>query len=94
MRFASRLLIIAAMPRFPYDIAVERDEPYPPVDELPTIEADDAMQALEQLKRQRIVGESGIDSAWLRVVVTTHPNGLVRQAITRQVPLVPVLLSN
>ena len=47
----------SVMPTFPFHIASDREDPFPPVAELATIEADDPRAALELLAKQRIVGE-------------------------------------
>ena len=78
------------MPAFPFHIAGARDEPFPPVAEMATIEADDPRAALELLAKRRIVGEPGAEFAWLRIVTACHDDGSVRKAWSQQVPLVPL----
>ena len=77
------------MPRFPYHLAADRTEPLPPVAELPSIEASSDADALEQLKQSRFTSELGQSSAFLRVVVTYHPDGSANNCLSQQVPLVP-----
>src|SRR5688572_17823034 len=84
----------SGMPTFPFHIAAKRDEPFPSIAEMATIETDDPRDALEKLSRRRIVGEPGAEFAWLRVAFDYHDDGSVRRAISQQVPLVPVARDN
>jgi|GEM_PF-6473976 len=81
------------MPLYHYDIAAERDEPYPPVSELRTVEAPGPLEAFEKLRGKLVLGEPGQTQAWLRVVVAHHADGSVRQALTPKVPLVQALFN-
>ena len=84
----------SGMPTFPFHIAAERDERFPPIPEMATIEADDPRSALELLAKRRIVGEAGAEFAWLRVVTACHDDGSVRKAWSQQGPLVPASRDN
>ena len=82
------------MPTYHVRIAAERDESFPPVAKMATIEADDPRDALERLKGRRIVREPGAEFAWLRIVTACHDDGSVRKAWSQQVPLVPLSRDN
>ena len=65
------------MPRYHIDFAADPDDPVPPLAELPSIEADDPVAAVEALLA---AGRNPQDPAirWARVVVGFHPDGSPR----------------
>ena len=77
---------IERMPLYSFNLAVGRQDPYPSVSKLPTIEADSPEAALERLKKAPLKGPPGVSSVWLRVVVSTHENGTVHKALVQEVP--------
>ena len=61
------------MPTYHFCITPEHEDPFPPIAELQTIEADDALAALEKLRHRRILGEPGVESAWVCVASSVIP---------------------
>jgi hypothetical protein len=83
------------MPLYPVHIAASRHDPLPPVAELTAIEADSPQEALERLKREPLAMSGGeVKTVWLRVVVTTWPNGNARQVLSTEVPVEAIHRSN
>lgn len=80
---------------YPVHLSPTRDAPLPPAAELTTIEADSPEQALEQLKREPFAMSGGeVKTVWLRVVVTTWPNGNARQVMSTEVSVEAIHRAN
>jgi len=75
------------MPLYPVHISANRHDPLPPVAELTTIEADAPGQALELLRRETFVAPPGVQTVWLKVVVTVWPSGEARHVLSTEVPV-------
>jgi hypothetical protein len=71
------------MPTYRYHLADERTAPFPPLDNLPQIEAATLEAAVAKLARLGRLPTAG-DAFWLRVVLTTHDNGRPRQVLSIQ----------
>lgn len=68
------------MPRFQVHFAADAHEPFPPLDTLPTIEADDPIAAVQQLVSSGRVPQNR-PVAWARVVLSVHENGQPRKVV-------------
>jgi hypothetical protein len=80
---------MARMPFYHFDVANHREQPFPPVADMPTIEADNPPAAMERLKAAPLKAPPGVASVWLRVVVAYHPDGSANHAIAERVQVVP-----
>jgi len=79
------------MPLFRVHFAATQDEPFPPLETLPAVEADpthanDLVEAVKVLLAQGRVPQNRPVN-WPRVVINCHPNGYPRQVLS--VPLTP-----
>ena len=72
------------MPSFPYHIAAEKTDPYPPVNELPTVEAETAWKAIAKLANDGKLPAAG-GQFWVRILLES--NG--ERAKAMSVPLTP-----
>jgi hypothetical protein len=57
--------------KFPYHIAAEKTDPYPPINELPTVEAETACKAVAKLADEGKLPAAG-GTFWLRIVVESN----------------------
>jgi hypothetical protein len=72
------------MPSFRVHFATEPHEPFPPLDELPEVEAAEPLDAVHQLvETGRHPQNRPLN--WARVVLNTHDDGKPRQVLRVQV---------
>jgi hypothetical protein len=74
------------MPTYRYLVANERNEPFPPVDTLPIVDADEPMAAVAKLAQDGKLPTTGPPFG-VRVVTAVHPNGVPDKVLS--VPLTP-----
>jgi hypothetical protein len=72
------------MPTYHYHVATDRNASFPPVDTLPSVDADDPKAAVTKLARDGKLPTTG-PMYWVRIVSAVQPNGVPHEALS--VPL-------
>jgi hypothetical protein len=83
------------MPFYPVYISANRHDALPPVAELSTLEADSPEDALAKLRKEQFVIAGEVpETVWLRVVVSTWPNGNARQVLSTEIQVAKLASEN